>query len=237
MQAVILAGGKGTRLRPYTTILPKPLMPIQDMPILELVLRQLKENGFDDIIMAVGYLAELLEAYFGDGSKLGVRIRYSRETFPMGTIGPLTLIDGLEENFLAMNGDILTNLKYKNLMDFHLQQQATFSIAMYDKDVKIDLGTLKANENHEIYEYVEKPTLTYQVSMGIYILNRKALDYIPRDAYFDIPSLVHRLIQEKIRVSGFRFRDYWRDIGRKEDYELALDEYEALKSQLLSSSI
>lgn len=235
MQAVVLAGGKGTRLRPYTTILPKPLMPVDDMPILEIVIRQLKENGFTEIIMAVGYLAELLEAYFGDGSRWGVSIRYSRESFPMGTVGPLTLIDDLDENFLAMNGDILTNLEYRKLMDFHLQQEAALSIAMYEKEVKINLGTLKTNENSEIYEYIEKPTLTYQASMGIYIFNSRAIHSIPRGEFFDLPSLVQLLIKKQIRVSGYPFSDYWRDIGRKEDYELALDEYESYKPQLFKT--
>jgi len=234
MQAVILAGGKGTRLRPYTTILPKPLMPINDMPILEVIIRQLKQNGFNEIIMAVGYLAELLEAYFGDGSKWGVKIRYSREPFSMGTVGPLTLVENLQEQFLVMNGDILTNLKYADLMQFHQAQQSRLTIAMYDKAVKIDLGTLKVNEKYEIYDYIEKPTLTYQVSMGIYIFSKSALDLIPRNEYFDLPTLVQTMIKNQIKVSGYHFRDYWRDIGRKEDYELALDEYENLKTELLA---
>lgn len=237
MQAVILAGGKGTRLRPYTTILPKPLMPINDMPILEVIIRQLKQNGFNEIIMAVGYLAELLEAYFGDGSKWGIKIRYSREPFSMGTVGPLTLVEDLQDQFLVMNGDILTNLKYADLMNFHKEHQSRLTIAMYDKAVNIDLGTLKINENYEIYDYIEKPTLTYQVSMGIYIFSRSALELIPRNQYFDVPSLVHKMIFEKIKVTGFHFRDYWRDIGRKEDYELALDEYETLKKELFNESL
>jgi NDP-sugar pyrophosphorylase family protein len=234
MQAVILAGGKGTRLRPYTTILPKPLMPINDMPILEVIIRQLKQNGFNEIIMAVGYLAELLEAYFGNGSKWGVKIRYSRESFSMGTVGPLTLVENLQDHFLVMNGDILTNLKYADLMQFHRSQQSRLTIAMYDKAVKIDLGTLKVNENYEIYDYIEKPTLTYQVSMGIYIFSKSVLDLIPRNEYFDLPTLVQTMIKDQIKVSGYHFRDYWRDIGRKEDYELALDEYENLKTELLT---
>lgn len=233
MQAVILAGGMGTRLRPYTTILPKPLLPIGEMPILEIVIKQLKSNGFDEIIVAVGYLAELIEAYFGDGRKWGVRIRYSRESIPMGTVGPLTLIDDLQENFLVMNGDVLTNLEYTKLINFHKKQDALLTIAMYNKDVKIDLGTLKINDKNEIYDYLEKPTLTYQVSMGIYIFNSKALEFVPKGEFFDLPNLVLHLIQKKIKVSGYHFKDYWRDIGRKEDYELALDEYEQRKAELL----
>ena len=233
MQVVILAGGKGTRLRPYTTILPKPLMPIDDMTILEIVIRQLKNNGFNEIIMAVGYLAELIEAYFSDGSKWGVKIRYSRETFPMGTVGPLKIINDLHDNFLVMNGDILTNLAYSNLMDYHQKQNSDLTISIYDKQININLGTLKMNGNDEIFEYVEKPTLTYQASMGIYAFNSRVLEYVPEGEYFDLPQLVNVLLEKKVRVFGYHFKDYWRDIGRKEDYELALDEYDSLKAELL----
>jgi len=233
MQVVILAGGKGTRLRPYTTILPKPLMPIDDMTILEIVIRQLKNNGFNEIIIAVGYLAELIEAYFGDGSKWGVKIRYSRETFPMGTVGPLKIIDDLQDNFLVMNGDILTNLAYSNLMNYHQKQNGDLTISIYDKQININLGTLKMNANDEIFEYVEKPTLAYQASMGIYAFNSRVLEYVPKGEYFDLPQLVNVLLEKKVRVLGYHFKDYWRDIGRKEDYELALDEYDSLKAELL----
>lgn len=233
MQAVILAGGKGTRLRPYTTVLPKPLMPIYDMPILEVVIRQLKNNGFDNIVIAVGHLAELIEAFFGDGSKWGVKITYSREEKPLGTAGPLKLIDNLEDTFLMMNGDILTNLRYKQLMAFHKEQNAKITIATYSKKVKIDLGILEINDVHEIYKYTEKPTLAYQVSMGIYILERTMLDIIPEDSYFDLPDLIKLSIKKEMKIAGFRFQDYWRDIGRKDDYELALEEYETMKTELL----
>jgi len=228
MQAIILAGGKGTRLKPYTTILPKPLMPINDMPILEVVIRQLKNNGFNNIVMAVGYLAELLEAYFGDGRKWGVNICYSREDKPLGTAGPLTLIDNLDDTFLMMNGDILTDLNYADLMNFHKKQQAKITIATFDKEVKIDLGILKVNSEREIFEYIEKPTLIYQVSMGIYVMNRSMIDLIPKDASFDLPDLIKLSIKQQIRVLSYHFKNYWRDIGRKDDYELALDEFEQL---------
>ena len=233
MQAIILAGGRGARLRPYTTILPKPLMPIDDMPILEVVIRQLKKNGFDNIIIAVGHLAELIEAYFGDGKKWGINISYSREDRPLGTAGPLTLIDNLEDTFLMMNGDILTNLRYEELISFHKKQNAKITIATYDKEVKIDLGILKTNSDHEIYEYIEKPTLTHQVSMGIYVMEKSIVDLIPKGEYFDLPDLIKLSIKNRIKVSSYHFKKYWRDIGRKDDYELALEEYEKLKMDLL----
>ncbi|MDZ7265112.1 MAG: sugar phosphate nucleotidyltransferase [candidate division KSB1 bacterium] len=229
MQAVILAGGKGTRLKPYTTILPKPLMPINDKPILEIVIRQLKKFGFDQIIIAVGHLAELIEAYFGDGSKWGVQISYSREDKPLGTAGPLTLIPNLADTFLMMNGDILTDLNYAELMRFHKDYNGQISIATYNKEVKIDLGILKVNEQHEIYEYIEKPTLVYQVSMGIYIIEKRLLQLIPRGEYFDLPDLIKLSFKHQLKVLSYPFSKYWRDIGRKEDYELALEECERFK--------
>jgi len=233
MQAIILAGGKGTRLKPYTTILPKPLMPILDMPILEVVIRQLKKNGFNNIVLAVGHLAELIEAYFGDGKKWGIRITYSREDKPMGTAGPLTLIENLDDTFLMMNGDILTDLKYADLVAFHKSHRSDITIATYDKEVKIDLGILKTNSDHQIVEYIEKPTLVHQVSMGIYIIDKCMMDLIPKGDYFDLPDLIKRSIKENRKVMSYHFKKYWRDIGRKDDYELAMDEYEKLAVELL----
>jgi NDP-mannose synthase len=233
MQAIILAGGKGTRLKPYTTILPKPLMPMDDMPIMEIVIRQLKINGFDNIVIAVGHLAELIEAYFGNGRKWGVNITYSRENEPLGTVGPLTLIENLEETFLLMNGDILTDLNYAELFAFHKEHGANITISVCDKEVKIDLGILKIESSHEIYEYIEKPTFVYQVSMGIYILEKKSLDLIPKGKYFDLPDLIKQSLKNQIKVMSYPFKGYWRDIGRKDDYELALNEFEKLKVTLI----
>ncbi len=233
MQAIILAGGKGTRLRPYTTILPKPLMPINDMPILEVVIRQLKNNGFTKIVMAVGYLAELLEAYFRNGSRWGVEISYSREEKPLGTAGPLTLVDDLDDTFLMMNGDILTDLNYSELMNFHKKNNSKITIATYNKEVKIDLGILKVNDTHEIYDYIEKPTLVHKVSMGIYAIDKSMIEMIPRDKPFDLPDLIKLSIKNKIKVLSYSFNNYWRDIGRKDDYELALEEYDRDKLNAL----
>jgi len=234
MQAVILAGGKGTRLRPYTTVFPKPLMPINDMPILEVVIRQLKKAGFTTVTMAVGHLAELIEAFFNNGSKWGLEINYSREDTPLGTAGPLVLLDQLEDTFLVMNGDVLSDLDYRELIKFHREQNAIATIAMYDKEVKIDLGIIKANDQHEIYDYVEKPTLVYQVSMGIYVFNKKVLDFIPSKTYFDLPDLIHALIKSRQKIVGYHFNGYWRDIGRREDYEQAVEEFDRLKHSFIA---
>jgi len=233
MQAIILAGGKGARLRPYTTIFPKPLMPINDMPILEVVVRQLKKAGFQKITLAVGHLAELIEAFFNNGNKWGLDITYSREDLPLGTAGPLALLDDLDDTFLVMNGDVLSNLNYSDLVKFHHEQNAIATIAMYDKEVKIDLGIIKTNESHDIYDYVEKPTLSYQVSMGIYVFDKSVMKYITKGHYFDLPDLIHTLIKAKEKIVGYNFKGYWRDIGRREDYEQAVEEFEQLKSSFV----
>ncbi|MFA0823874.1 MAG: sugar phosphate nucleotidyltransferase [Methanomethylovorans sp.] len=233
MQAVILAGGKGKRLAPYTTILPKPLMPIDDMPILEIVLLQLKKHGFTNIVLAVGHLAGLIQAYCGDGSRWGLNITYSMENEPLGTAGPLSLIDGLEENFLVMNGDLLTNIDYSDLMKLHLEKNALATVSMYNKDVPISLGVLNLDDSGNIIDYIEKPTLTYKVSMGIYILNRKILDHIEKGKYLDFPVLIKQLIEENEKVVGYDFTGYWMDIGRHEDYSKVLEEFNSIRDELL----
>ena len=233
MQAIILAGGKGTRLAPYTTVFPKPLMPIGDMPILEIVIRQLKKHGFTKIVLAVGHLAGLIEAYFGDGSKWDVEITYSREDEPLGTAGPLALIDDLDENFLVMNGDLLTNIDYSDLMRHYLESGALSTVSMYTKDVPISLGVLELDGEGNITDYIEKPTLKYKVSMGIYMFNKSILNYIERGKYLDFPDLIKNLIQKGENVSGYMFEGYWMDIGRHEDYAKVLDEFENVKDELL----
>jgi len=233
MQAVILAGGKGTRLKPYTMVLPKPLMPIGEMPVLEVVVRQLGKYGFKKIVMSVGYLAELLETYFGDGSKWNVEISYSKEPEPLGTAGSVGLIKNVEDNFIVMNGDILTTLNYSDLLKYHVEENSIITIAVCDKDVRIDLGILRMNGKNEICDYVEKPTFKYQVSTGVYAYNKKALKYIKGKGYLDFPDLIKILIKNKEKVKAFHFNGYWLDIGRREDYEKAVEEFEELKNVFL----
>lgn len=233
MQAVILAGGKGKRLAPYTTVLPKPLMPIDDMPILEIVLLQLKKHGFRDIVIAVGHLAGLIQAYCGDGSRWGLNITYSMEEEPLGTAGPLSLINDLDDNFLVMNGDLLTNINYFELMELHLEKNALVTVSMYNKDVPISLGVLQLDSLGNISDYIEKPTLKYKVSMGIYILNKKILTYIHKGKYLDFPVLIKQLINEKEKIVGYNFTGYWMDIGRHEDYSKVLEEFSNMKDELV----
>lgn len=226
MRAVILAGGEGRRLRPYTTVLPKPLMPVGNTPILETVVRQLKRDGFERLTIAVGYLAQLIEAYFSDGSRFGIAIDYSFEDRPLGTVGPLTLIDRPDDDFLVMNGDILTDLSYADFMAAHKARGAIASICVYQKDVLISLGILDLNENDEVIGYTEKPTHHYIASTGIYCFNPAVIDHIPKGQRFDLPDLVLKLMAEGQKVWAYRFDGKWLDIGRPEDYEIAADEFE-----------
>jgi NDP-sugar pyrophosphorylase family protein len=236
MRAVILAGGKGQRLRPYTTVLPKPLMPIGDMPILEVVLRQLAAAGVERVTMAVGHLGELLQAFFGDGKRLGLAIDYSFESQPLGTVGPLTLIPSLndESDFLVMNGDVLTTLDYSGLIERHRAAQASVTIATYHRQVPIDFGVIESDPaTHLLTGYVEKPSLQYRVSMGIYCFNHKVLAGLQPQAYCDLPDLIKRLLAAGERVASYPFEGYWLDMGRPDDYATAIDEFEARRADFL----
>ena len=178
MRAILLAGGKGTRLYPYTVSLPKPLVPIEDLPIVEILLRQLARCGIRDITVSTGHLAEIMVAFLGDGSRFGVKIDYVREDMPLGTVGPLKLVRELPEQFLLMNGDVLTDLDYSRLFDDHVRGGAEVTVATYSKKIPIDLGVIESS-GRAITGYREKPTLTYDVSMGVYAIKRGALDLIP----------------------------------------------------------
>ncbi len=233
MKAVILAGGKGTRLAPYTAVLPKPLMPMGDMPILEVVLRQLKTRGIDHVDIAVGHLAELIMALFGNGTKIGLDIRYSIEDTPLGTAGPLTLIDGLDDTFLVMNGDILTTLDYADLVRHHKAKGAAATIAMYTRQVKIDFGVLDTDTEGRLRDIIEKPTKEYSVSMGIYVFEPRVLGFLKHAERKDFPDLVKDLLAAGELVSTYPFSGYWLDIGRPDDFARAVEEFEARRSEFL----
>jgi NDP-mannose synthase len=235
-RAVILAGGLGTRLRPYTTVLPKPLMPIGDRPILDIVIRQLAAAGFERVTIATGYLAELIEAFFGDGSRHGVPIDYFREEEPLGTVGALSLIDGLDEDFLVMNGDILTDLDYGALLDDHCAGGQSATIAARSRDVQVSLGVMlfdEADDPTRVTGYVEKPTYSYEVSMGVYCFDPHVREFIPPGHRFDFPDLILRLCDAGEVVRAWRSTDQWFDIGRHDDYEAAQDAFEQLRPRLI----
>lgn len=229
-KAVILAGGKGTRLGPYTTILPKPLLPVGDQAILEVVVSQLRRHGFGDMVFAVGYLAHLIQAVFGDGSSRDVSVRYHVEDHPLGTAGALATIDGLDEPFLLMNGDVLTTLDYDAFHGAHVASGNILTIATNPRVVPVDFGVLHLRgdgDMQRVTRYEEKPDLEYSVSMGIYIVDPAVRDFIEPDDHLDLPSLVRILIEAGEPVGGFVHDGYWLDIGRHEDYERALTDPDA----------
>jgi NDP-mannose synthase len=236
-RAVVLAGGKGSRLGPYTTVLPKPLLPVGDRAILDVVFHQLRSCGFTDVTLAVGYLSHLVEAVMGDGSRHGVSIEYHKECQPLGTVGPLATVERLDDTFLMMNGDVLTTLDYSRLCDFHRESGNVLTVASHRRTVGIDYGVLHLGDSigstSPIAGFEEKPELGYVVSMGIYVLEPRALDYIEPGEYMDLPDLVLRLIDEGEPVGSHVFDGFWLDIGRHEDYERAIEEYEQLKPLLL----
>jgi NDP-sugar pyrophosphorylase family protein len=237
MKAVVLAGGKGARLAPYTKILPKPLVPIHDMPILEILLRQLARQGIEDVYLTVNHLAELLWAFFQDGAHFGLRIHYSFEEEPLGTAGPLSLVsDQLDETFLVTNGDVLTSLDFQALASAHQQSGAAVTIAMYTRKVNIDFGVLELGDDNQLTNYVEKPSYEFPVSMGIYVFEPRALEYIPHGEYLDFPDLVLKLIAANEKVNGFPFAGYWRDLGRASDYEQAVDEFITIRKEILGEA-
>jgi len=233
MRAVILAGGKGTRLRPYTTIFPKPLVPIGgEMPILEVVIRQLARRGFKHITIAVNHMANLIMAFFGDGARWNVHIDYSLEEKPLSTIGPLTLIHDLPENFLVMNGDILCDIDYSNFFNYHVNSQNDVTVAVYKRDVKIDFGVLDMNSDNMITEFIEKPSYSFNVSMGIYCLNRRIVEQLPLGEPYGFDNLMLDGIQQKMKIAAMPFHGFWLDIGRPDDYDAANENYEDLKGKL-----
>tara|TARA_Y100001978_G_C23701259_1_gene441075 strand:+ start:3304 stop:4011 length:708 start_codon:yes stop_codon:yes gene_type:complete len=231
-RAVILAGGKGTRLRPYTLVLPKPLMPIGEYPILEVVVRQLIKNGFTHISMAVNHQASLIKTFFGDGGKWSIKIDYFEEKEPLGTMGPLKNILDLPEDFLVMNGDILTDLNFGSFYEEHIKKNSIFTICSNERSQKIDYGVLEEDENCYLKGFKEKPKINYLVSMGIYMVNKKVINLIP-DIFYGFDSLMLDLLKKKENISINKFSGYWLDIGRPDDYEKAIEDFDQMKNIFL----
>jgi len=233
MKAVVLSGGKGTRLAPYTKILPKPLMPIGDMPILEIIIHQMKHARVDEVVLAVGHMKEMFQAYFQDGNKFGLKINYSFEQQPLGTAGPLAIISGLDETFLVTNGDVLTTLDFQKIIQQHQKTGAAATIAMHTRNIKINLGVLELNDANEIVDYIEKPTYKFHVSMGVYVFDPLVLRYIPDNQYFDFPELIQVLIDNSEKVVGYPYDGYWKDLGNPDDYEQAILDFKKYKPEFL----
>ena len=220
MQAVILAGGLGTRLRPFTSNFPKPLVPIGDMPILKIILKQLKYYGFDDVVLAVNHLAELIMSFFKNGEDLGLNIKYSIETKRLGTAGPLSIINDLDDTFLLMNGDVLTSINFKQLLEYHKANNGFATIATYKKKLTIDLGVLEI-EDATFIDYIEKPEYHFDISMGIYILKKEITNFLPKNESMDLPDLIMKLNKKNKKILCYRGDYDWLDIGRIHDYEEA----------------
>ena len=232
-RAILLAGGKGTRLRPYTVVLPKPLMPIGDYPILEVVVRQLARSGFGRITMAVNHQAELIKAFFGDGAKWGVSIDYSLEDMPLGTMGPLRLIADLPEHFLVMNGDILTDLDFASFYQEHVAHDRLFTISSHRRQQAIDYGVLEKDESGHLKGFREKPKSDFEVSMGVYMVSSKVLEFIPRHRPYGFDQLMLDLMGAARKVNVASFEGYWLDIGRPDDYMQAIEEFDGMKNKLI----
>lgn len=234
---VILAGGKGTRLLPYTTALPKPLMPVGDYPILEILLRQLATQGFRNITLAVGHLAGLIQAYFKDGKDWGIEITYAQETTPLGTAGPIARLPKSERSTLVLNGDLLTTLDFGRIVRFHYEKGATATIGTTRRRETVQFGVIETEQNGRIIEYREKPNLDYLVSMGIYVFAPLVREYIPRGQKYDFPDLVQKLIGANKTVLGYESDAYWMDIGRPDDYEKANREFPEMENIFFKTNV
>ena len=222
LEAVILAGGRGTRLKPYTATLPKPLVPVGDRPILEIVLDQLKSAGVDKVTITVNHMSELIMAFFGNGDKFGLKIEYSLEDKPLGTVAPVKLIPNLPENFIVMNGDLLTDIDFKALYDDHVEQGCELTIATYQRDSMIDFGVIEIDrKTSRAVGFREKPVYHFDVSTGVYVYNRRVLERVPTNQPYGLDNLVLDMLAAGAPINIYEHHGYWLDIGRPEDYEQA----------------
>lgn len=235
IQAVILAGGQGSRLRPYTTILPKPLMPVGELPIAEIIIRQLKHHGLTRIAIATGHLSGLIQSFFGDGRRWGVHIQYIFEEQPLGTAGALKLVENLENDFLVMNGDILTDVNFRELFTFHKKKKAQATIICKERIVKIDFGVVEIDRHNQLVDYIEKPEHRSYVSAGINILSKECQQYIKPQESLGMPDLMLRLKKARKKVSCFKMPGLWLDLGRLEDLDAAQDVLEKNRRTILPS--
>jgi NDP-sugar pyrophosphorylase family protein len=232
-RAVILAGGKGTRLKPYTLSLPKPLVPLGEKPILEHIIIQLKNSGFNHITITVNHMADIIKAFFGDGSKWDLKIDYTMEDKPLSTMGPLSLINDLPENFLVMNGDVLTDINFSIFFSNHVSKKSIFTIASHRRSEMIDYGVLHQDDNNVLIRFEEKPCFDFLVSMGVYMVSNRVLDYIPKNTFFGFDHLMFKLMEEQCPATVFEYDGFWLDIGRPSDYEIATEKISDTNFNLL----
>jgi NDP-sugar pyrophosphorylase family protein len=230
MKAVVFAGGEGARLLPYTSVLPKPLLPVGDRPVLEIIIGQLREAGITEVVLATGYLSSLIETYFGDGANWGVQISYNREKQQLGTVGALAEMPGLDNTFIMMNGDVLATPLYRELVQAHRESGAAATIATKLQEVDVDYGVLRLGDEvgslRRIEGIDEKPRYSWPVSMGIYAVEPRVTRLVEPGRRMDLPDLVKRLIQEGETVAAYDHSGYWRDIGQLHDLEAAVQAFE-----------
>ncbi|MBN2569754.1 MAG: NTP transferase domain-containing protein [Deltaproteobacteria bacterium] len=236
MEAVILAGGKGKRLKPYTMVIPKPLLPLDNVPILEVVLSQLARAGVGRVVITLGHMTHLFVASIGDGSRWNIKVEYLREDDPRGTAGSLSMIPDLDDNFLVMNGDILTTIDYGALYDAHCRREAWGTLAVHRREVGIDYGVVEMGQSGVLNAYIEKPTIPYNVSMGINVLSKKCLGYIPPDQRFDMPDLMMSMKRDGRLILCYETDCYWQDIGRFDDYQKASADFAEDPSRFLGGN-
>jgi len=221
MKTVILAGGLGTRLKPLTQVIPKPLLPVGERSILEITVERLKSCTCRDIIMATNYKSHLFESYFGDGSRWGIKISYSKETMPLGTAGPLKLLKNeFKEPFLVINGDILTNLDFRKLKEYHMDNSADLTLVAKELKTPLHYGVVKSR-GKSVLGLEEKPVIESEINAGIYFLSPSVIKFIPENKLYNMTDLIRRLIKERRKVVKYVLKDYWLDIGQIEDYRKA----------------
>jgi len=224
-KVVLMVGGLGTRLRPLTEHTPKPMLKVGDKPILETIILNFKKYGFTNIILSVSYKSEIIEEYFKDGSHFGVNIEYIHEDKRMGTAGALSLIkDKLDESFFVMNGDLLTNINFEHMMDYHLSNKSIATMGVREYDFQVPYGVVNV-DGENILSIEEKPVHKFFVSGGVYVLDSQALQFIPNDKFYDMPTLFENIIENNLKSISFPIREYWLDIGRMEEFEKANNEY------------
>jgi NDP-sugar pyrophosphorylase family protein len=233
MKAVILAGGKGTRLKPYTSVIPKPLVPVGERAILEILIRRLRHSGVDEVFVCLNHFAEIIMAFFGDGSRFGLKINYSLESEPLGTVGPIKLLKNLPDHFLVMNGDLLTDLPFADLFGYHMEGTSLLTVSTFSRKSKIDFGVIDFDPLTRLATgFREKPEYTFDVSMGVYVMSRNVLTHVPDNTYFGFDSLMLRLLEVGSPARIFPYNGYWLDIGRPDDYEKANEDIEILERLL-----